>query len=49
MIASKFRSRLIDLFKPKRRYRYRSSVTGLFVSKEYADANPDTTEREAAW
>lgn len=24
---------------------YRSSITGQFVSKEYAEANPDTTQR----
>jgi hypothetical protein len=29
-----------------RRYVYRSSVTGLFVSKAYALANPSTTVRE---
>lgn len=26
-------------------YRYRSSITGRFVSKEYALANPDTTQK----
>lgn len=24
---------------------YRSSITGQFVSKKYAEANPDTTQR----
>lgn len=28
--------------------RFRSAVTGLFVSKQYAEANPDTTVRERA-
>jgi len=28
--------------------RFRSAVTGLFVSKKYAEANPDTTVREKA-
>lgn len=27
-------------------YRYRSAITGTYVSKEYAEANPDTTVRE---
>lgn len=27
-------------------YRYRSSITGRYVSKEYAADNPDTTVRE---
>lgn len=30
----------------KRVFRYRSAETGLFVSKKYAEANPDTTVRE---
>lgn len=29
-------------------YRFRSAVSGLFVSKQYAEANPDTTVRERA-
>lgn len=32
------------LFKPH--YVYRSAITGLFVSKEYAEANPETTYKE---
>lgn len=28
------------------RYVYRSAITGRFVSKAYADANPDTTVRQ---
>jgi len=32
----------------KRAFRYRSAVDGEFVSKEYAEANPDTTIREKA-
>ncbi len=28
--------------------RFRSAITGLFVSKKYADANPGTTIREKA-
>lgn len=28
------------------KYRYRSSITGRYVSKEYAVDNPDTTVRE---
>lgn len=27
-------------------YVYRSSITGKFVSKEYADKHPDTTVKE---
>ena len=27
-------------------WRYRSSITGKWVSKAFADANPDTTQRE---
>ena len=30
----------------KRVFRYRSAVSGEFVSKQHADANPDTTVRE---
>jgi hypothetical protein len=30
----------------KRRYIYRSSITGRYVSPEYAKATPDTSERE---
>lgn len=29
-------------------HRFRSAVSGLFVSKKYAEANPDTTVREKA-
>lgn len=32
----------------KRRYVYRSSITGKFVSKAFAEANPDTTYRTLA-
>ena len=32
----------------KRLFRYRSAVDGEFVSKKYAEANPDTTIREKA-
>lgn len=37
--------------KPKKKsiwHRFRSAITGLFVSKKYAEANPDTTIREKA-
>lgn len=37
--------------KPKKKsiwHRFRSAITGLFVSKKYAEANPDTTVREKA-
>lgn len=30
----------------KARTIYRSSVTGRFVRKEFADGNPDTTQKE---
>ena len=36
---------------PKKRsiwHRFRSAVSGLFVSRKYAEANPDTTIREKA-
>lgn len=29
-----------------RRFVYRSSVTGEFVTREYAEANPETTEKQ---
>lgn len=29
-----------------RRFRYRSSMTGRFVSREYAEKHPDVTEKE---
>lgn len=32
--------------KPSIWRRFRSAITGLFVSKKYAEANPDTTVRE---
>ena len=32
--------------KPKKAYRYRDAVTGLFVSAAYAKQNPATTVRE---
>ena len=31
------------------RYRYRSAITGKFVTKAYAEANPDTTVREKVY
>ena len=34
------------LKKPSLWFRFRSAVTGLWVSKKYAEANPDTTVRE---
>jgi len=30
----------------QRRYVYRSSITGKFVSREYAEANPSITYRQ---
>lgn len=27
-------------------WRYRSSVTGRYVTRDYAEQNPDTTQRE---
>lgn len=39
---------ILDIFKKKEKtepkYIYRDSITGKFVKKEYADANPDTTQ-----
>jgi hypothetical protein len=32
--------------KPKPRYRWRDAVTGRYVTKAYAEANPATTVRE---
>jgi len=29
-----------------KKYRYRSAITGRFVSKEFAEANPETTIRQ---
>jgi hypothetical protein len=37
--------RIKACFKP--RWVYRSSITGKFVSKAFAEANPDTTYRSA--
>ena len=34
--------------KPSIWRRFRSAITGLFVSKQFAEANPDTTVREKA-
>lgn len=31
------------------RYLYRSAITGKFVSREYAEANPETTLREGKY
>ena len=36
------------LKRPSIWHRFRSAITGLFVSKKYAEANPDTTVREKA-
>ena len=33
-----------DTSKPK--YRYRSAITGHYVTKEFAEENPDTTVKE---
>lgn len=30
----------------KRLFRYRSSVTGRFVKKQFAEGNPDVTQKE---
>lgn len=32
----------------KRKYRYRSAITGRFVSEKYAKRNPKTTVKEKA-
>jgi len=37
---------LSELGKQSREPRYRSAVTGFYVTQEYALANPDTTVRE---
>lgn len=37
--------RLIRAFR-RTASRWRSSITGRFVSKEFAEANPDTTQKE---
>jgi hypothetical protein len=31
--------------KPTKKYRWRNSATGCFTSREYAEANPETTQR----
>lgn len=38
--------KLIERLKPKRRYVYKSAITGRFVSRAYAEANPETTVKE---
>ena len=40
------REELSELGKQSREPRYRSAVTGFYVTQEYALANPDTTVRE---
>lgn len=37
-------SRLVEAV--KRKWRWRSSITGRWVSKTYAEKNPRTTQRE---
>lgn len=32
--------------KTKKIFKYRSSITGAYVSKEYAEKNPNTTVKE---
>lgn len=39
-------AKLLAPFRRKRRYRYRSSVTGAFVSEAFAKAHPRETTRE---
>lgn len=37
---------IVDAFRRRvKRWLYRSSVTGRFVSRDYAEAHPDTTYR----
>jgi hypothetical protein len=38
--------KLLNVFKRKAKYVYRSSVTGKYVSEAYAKAYPDITVRE---
>lgn len=38
--------KLLEAIRRKPTYRYKSAVTGRWVSKAYAEANPDTTIRE---
>jgi hypothetical protein len=38
----------IEPVRKKTRYAYRSSVTGRYVSKEYAERNPKLTVKEKA-
>lgn len=33
----------------RRRRKYRDSISGEYVSREYAEANPDTTQGESDW
>lgn len=41
--------KVVERFKRRaRKWRWRSSITGKFVGKAYAEANPDTTTREEA-
>ena len=39
---------IVVLPKPSIWRRFRSAITGLFVSKQFAEAHPDTTVREKA-
>lgn len=40
--------KFIAAWKARRRWRYRSAITGHFVSKRYAEEYPDKTIRERA-
>ena len=38
----------VKSLKKKKKYRYRSSITGLYVTEKYAKRHKRTTEREMA-
>ena len=45
-VAREFEAARKSAKQPSLWSRFRSAITGLFVSKKYAEANPDTTVRE---
>jgi len=49
MMLDEMLGKVVDKFaRRKRVYRWRSSITGKWVSKAFAELNPDTTTREQA-
>lgn len=43
---NKLTNAVATAFRKAKRWLYRSSVTGRFVTEKFADGNPDTTTKE---